>query len=423
MSSNFGLENAMIVPSAPISAFIQLTADCNNACPGCSNKFQDSINSRKSLPNPLSANEWRRVFIELKPYVTRLRITGGEATLHPEFETILSYLSELKTPFSLFTNARWKNPDHLIEVLSTNSEYRGMLVSLHGSTEEEHEAFSNIPGSFYDTVSNIKHVVRKGLRVHTNTVITKKNFQTIGKMMMFASEIGVSMVVIARLIGDAPPELQVTANELRHAITHIEYLRGQRERIKHSGCIPQCFSYSGAYGCTAALTFCTIDPWGNVFPCNHISHYCGNILKQSIIEIWKSPPMNSWRNNISNDCINCEAFGICHGGCHAAGNLIGQVNDPLMTHPIKSSGKFKPISRNITYKRTKKPELCCSIRSEPFGFLLVKEMYSLPVSADAEIILNACNGNFTLQDILERFGQQGLNFVGALAKKGYVKLR
>jgi radical SAM protein with 4Fe4S-binding SPASM domain len=231
------------------------------------------------------------------------------------------------------------------------------------------------------------------------------------------------MVVIARLIGDASPELQVTSEELIQAVDQVEFLRSQKARIKHSGCIPQCFTPSGAYGCTAAITFCTIDPWGNVCPCNHVSYYCGNILKQSINEIWKSSLMTNWRNNISSDCNNCAAFGVCHGGCHAAGNLLGQVNDPLMSGPIKPSGLSEPISRNITYNRNKRPELCCSIRPEPFGFLLVKEMYSLPVTADAEIILSACNGKLTLQEILERFGQAGLNFVGALAKKGYVKLR
>jgi hypothetical protein len=47
----------------------------------------------------------------------------------------------------------------------------------------------------------------------------------------------------------------------------------------------------------------------------------------------------------------------------------------------------------------------------------------VPVTAAAKPVLDACDGTTTLLQLRERFGQESLDFVGSLVKKGLVELR
>jgi radical SAM protein with 4Fe4S-binding SPASM domain len=412
----------MIIPSAPISAFIQLTPQCNNACPGCSNLFFDRNSGRENVPPSLRPDEWKRILLKLKPFVTRLRITGGEPTLYPALEEVLSAIAELQIPFALFTNGRWKEPKRLLAFLKENQFFRGMLVSLHGATPEAHEAFSGIPGSFEETVDSIKLALGAGIGIHTNTVITRQNYDQIEKVYNFARTLGVPEIVIARYVGKAVSDIDHTADQLKHAVRTVEKMIRKGAHVKHNGCIPKCFVQSGAYGCAAAYTFFTIDPWGNIYPCNHAPIRCGNLLEQSVTEIWNSEPMRRWRDLVPAECKSCSAYSSCHGGCHAAAMAYERIADPLMAKPFVKCPTHVPPQEKITLSKTARPLMRCQIRPESFGYLLVRDTQSAPVSWEAKAIMDACDGSVTLEEILERFGQSGLNLVGALVKRDFIEL-
>ena len=53
-------------------------------------------------------------------------------------------------------------------------------------------------------------------------------------------------------------------------------------------------------------------PWCNVRPCNHAPLVCGNLLEQSIEEIWHGEAMNRWRGMIVEQCWLC--LELCTGG-------------------------------------------------------------------------------------------------------------
>jgi hypothetical protein len=64
-----------------------------------------------------------------------------------------------------------------------------------------------------------------------------------------------------------------------------------------------------------------------------------------------------------------------------------------------------------------------AMRPEPFGYVLVRGNRVSPVGHQAKPILDALDGCSTLRQIEERFGQEALDFVGALYQKGIVELR
>ena len=330
------LEPGLLIhpPDHPLFCYVELTSACNNHCLGCGNVFVDDRTSP-----PLSSSEWQAILTKLHPHIHRLKLTGGEPTMHPEFEDIIGIIQKLDTPFALFTNARWHTPARLIALLRDTPQCKGLLISLHGATATSHDAFTNVPGSFYETHTNIGRAVAAGLSVTASTVITKHNWQEIGAIVALSQELGAHHAVFNRYLGPPLPEIEPSQEQLQHAIQTIEYIsqwptNGQQPKVKFGNCIPQCFYPSSSIGCLAGIAYCSIDPWGNVRPCNHAPLICGNLLEQSLEEIWNSEAMEYWRGLIPSQCKHCLELPKCHGGCQALAMLLGMDKDPLIGKPV-----------------------------------------------------------------------------------------
>lgn len=406
--------DSALILSAPILYSLELTPACNNRCLGCSNVFD-----RKAQPLPTT--QWERILTALKPHIHRLKLTGGEPTLHPEFETIVATLHELDISFALFTNARWRDPARLVAFLQTVPQCSGLLISLHGATAASHDAFTGVPGSFVETCANIRRAVAAELNVTTSTVITSYNWHEVENIVRLSQELGANHAVFNRYLGKPLPQVEPGEDQLRQAVKAIDSLRRQGNRVKFGNCIPQCFHPSSSTGCLAGVAYCTIDPWGNVRPCNHAPLICGNLLEQSIEEIWHGEAMSRWRGMIAEQCRHCLELPRCHGGCRAIAMIQGVEKDPLMRSPILEK-ESEPPEELMLYEGAR-PLGCYALRAEDFGYVLVRGNRIVPVTAAAKPVLDACDGTTTLLQLRERFGQESLDFVGSLVKKGLVELR
>jgi len=411
--------------SSPIFAFLELTPLCNNRCPGCGNVFVDRTKEGKSTQRAqasLSAAQWREVLKKLRPHAFSLRLTGGEPTLHPEFAEIIHLVAGMNIPFSLFTNARWSQPAQIIRLLQKTPQCTGLLISLHGPDPAGHDAFTGVPGSFHETIANIRRAVATGLTVTISIIITSLNYNRTPEMLRLIRELGAKYVVFNRFLTihqDVP--LVPTDEQLLTAVQAVDEARSKGAPVRFSVCIPQCFYPSSSNGCLAGVAYCTIDPWGNVRPCNHSLLLCGNILEKSIEEIWYGEAMQRWREMLHSDCRGCLELPRCHGGCKAMALAKGLDHDPLMRGPITEKQPSQPVKRTLFARAHPLPRF--RLRPEPFGYVLVRHSQVIPVTSAAGPILDALDGTLSLQEIKDRFGQEGLNFVGMLYTKGLVELR
>ena len=408
--------------SSPLFAYLELTPACNNRCPGCGNVFIDEQRPGVDTPglSPFSAAQWREVLAQLRPHVFRLRLTGGEPTLHPEFAEIVRAVAETEIPFAVFTNARWFQPEQVIRLLRETPQCKGLLVSLHGSDPASHDAFTGVSGSFTETTANIRRAVAAGLIVTISTIITKLNYDRIAEIIQLSRELGAKHAVFNRYLTLHDTTLAPTDEQLITAIRAVDEARRAGAAVKFSVCIPQCFYPSSSTGCLAGVAYCTVDPWGNVRPCNHAPLLCGNLLEQSIEEIWHGEALQQWREMLHPDCARCLELPRCHGGCRAMALVLGLDHDPLMRGPITEKEPMPP--EELTLYEGACPVTRFRLRPEPFGYVLVRGSRIVPVSAAAKPILDACDGQTTLREIRARFGQAGLDFVGSLYKRGMIEL-
>jgi len=297
---------------------------------------------------------------------------------------------------------------------------RGLLISLHGATPAAHEAFTGIQSSFQRTVANIRRATKAGLPVTISTVIHRRNLDQFQAILSLACDLGADHVVFNRYLGPKDPAIEPTDQQLRQAVLQIEALRQDGARVKFGNCIPQCFVKSSSTGCLSGVAYCTIDPWGNMRPCNHSPLKCGNLLEQSVEEAWGSAEMQRWREMIPAGCHHCAKFAQCHGGCRAMAMERSLEKDPLANAPLTT----RPSPpKQISFYEGLRPVGAYQLREEEFGYVLMRGNRIVPVPHEAKAILEALDGQTTLKDIEADFGAEGLRLTAVLAERGVIELR
>ena len=411
----------MIGLSSPLLYAVELTSVCNNACSGCNSVFDRGVSPA------FSHKEWPEILARISPYAQRIKLTGGEPTLHPDFSDVVRSVDKSGILFTLFSNARWRDPSRLIGLLKAADHFGGALVSLHGPDAITHETFTQLPGSFEETCQNIQRATDAGLRVHISTVLTRYNYDRVQDVVELARSLGAQRVVFNRYIGPTSSDLLLPdAFQLHQAVLRIESLRRSASQspqftIRYGNCIPQCFAPSSSTGCWAGIAFCAIDPWGNVRPCTHSPTIAGSILQEPIETVWSSEIMRHWRLRLSSQCKACPILEICHGGCKAVGEIRDVDKDPLMSHLAPQERPHPPPE--LEMHADCRPKLVCRYRPEPFGYALFDGNVIVPVTASAKAILDRLDGQLTLQQIKNDFGQEILDFIGSLYVRGLVELQ
>lgn len=402
-----------MILSAPVNYTLELYPWCNNYCQGCGNISYN-------LQEPLSFANWNRIIAEISTYATHLRISGGEPTLHPDFNAILETLSFLDTPFVLFTNGRWRNPDNLINELIKIPNFRGMLISIHSHVPEIHDSFTGIAGSFSETIRNVRKAIDRGLPIAANSILLSPNIDYVEELISLCETIGVCQTTFSRYVAVRNYDLNPTPENLKLAIEKIEKKREEGSTIEYSVCIPQCFKLNSSVGCLSGIAYCVIDPWGNVRPCTHVSINCGNILEQPIEKIWRSPTMNNWRSLIPTQCSYCSEISKCRGGCRAIAYLDNLPYDPLKTQPFLENPAY--TEETVVLHEDMVPTNDFIVREESFGYALIRENFVVPVSFDAKFFFEAINGEMTLREINERYGIRMITFIGNLYREGILRM-
>lgn len=404
----------MFVLSWPAIYSLELTPVCQNRCPGCSNVYRDV-----RRPAPTDAATWERWLAEFGPEAVQIRLTGGEPTLHPEFARILAAATSYDAWVSVFTNGRWHNPERFVAGLRGWPRFSGLLISLHGARPESHEAFSGVPGSFAETLSNIRLAVAEGIPVALSTVITRQSWNELADMAALARTLGVQHVAFNRYLGRPDRRLEPTLGQFRAATQIIDSMIAAGEPVKYGIGMPQCFQINNSEGCLAGVAYVAVDPWGRVHPCAHSPSMIGSLRERSLFDLWHSPAMDAWRALMPTECTGCAAYSTCHGGCRAVPELRADRRDPLRRQPMVA---FDPPLPRHALPADGRPRAQVRLRPESFGYAALGRGQVLPVHTGARPVIEACDGNLTLDELTARYGSGGLELVGELWEAGMVDL-
>ncbi len=248
---------------------IELTNRCNLRCQHC---FAERHAATGELPLEII----EKVLREGKSCgIDHLALTGGEPTLHRQFDEILRRVCAEGYTFSFVSNGL--NFPQIYSLLMLYRQwFTGVTFSLDGAREETHDRLRGT-GSYRRVLRAASICVVKDLPFMLNMVLTAQNRQEVSEMVQLAGQLGSQGVRFGFLMPTpetAQSLLDLSPHERREVETEI--WRVQKSAAVPVGMAPGYFSVSPFFPC-APLTLqeYNLDYRGNLTLCCQLSGYAG----------------------------------------------------------------------------------------------------------------------------------------------------
>jgi len=284
----------MKILEAPMYINWNYTYKCNFSCNHCYSRLMINI---KELPT----KKYLKIAEEIvSSQVFQVNLGGGEPLLRNDCFKIIKYLTQKGVKVNLTTNG-WLINEETIQKLK-GSGLHTLLVSLDHIVPKEHNKFRNKKGSHKKVLECIELAKKNDMRVFFSTVITLKNFDVIEDIVKFAEEKNIDGIDFKRF----RPQGKGLLNKDKYTIPknrEKDLLKKMLKIIKHPKLkIFFLFSENGISGidegCPCGRISIGLLPNGDLTPCVYNQVIVGNILKDSLKNIWQgSPFLKRFREN------------------------------------------------------------------------------------------------------------------------------
>ncbi|WP_040786005.1 radical SAM protein [Nocardia pneumoniae] len=318
----------------PLAVEVELTKVCNWHCGFCYNvwKVPDSYGDRGRSE---SGTEGAHMELDVARSVIeqsaagnclRMRFSGGEPTLHPEYRQIIGMAADSGMDVELFTNG----------VRLTDSEARRLadlglrvvLLSVHG-LDETHTQMARNPAAAAQAWRGMRAAVDAGLTTVAETLVCEDNLAEMPELTRRLVEVGVHDVSFMPYVpfGPLDPRHPVLLRRLAEVIDECTAeLEALRIKVP---CAPRhCLEPSPApisepvreefdRHCAAGLLWASVSYDGMLRHCPHSAVYAGAV-GSGIGELWRTRMVPTVRKALApaGACGACGQFSACGGGCH-----------------------------------------------------------------------------------------------------------
>jgi len=166
----------------PTRVYIDLTHKCNYNCVFC-----NSINNKTK---EISLNEWEKIILKIKKELGNcfLYFSGGEPLLYKDFFSLLKFTKENGFYVGMVTNGFFINKVNAYKLI--NSGIDSITISLESLKEKIQLDLTkkrNTIAKVKEAINNLKKEIKNQKKpfININTVITKKNYSELIKIIEF----------------------------------------------------------------------------------------------------------------------------------------------------------------------------------------------------------------------------------------------
>ncbi len=300
------------------SVTIELTYRCNERCAHCY-----VADTEKDAGTEMTTEEVFALLDRLKAMdVLNVTFTGGEVALRKDLTDILRYADKSGFAVSVFTNGIGLSDETLDEIALLHP--RSVSFSLYSGIPEEHEAITKVPGSFEKTLYAMMRLKCAGVMVNVKTPVMRTALEGFEKLHRLCGQLGfshqVSYLICSTNKGCVSPTLlrvgDVEAYKRLMKIASDGVFTGPSPRDPEE---PVC----GAGSCCLS-----VDPYGNVFPCNGYAVKLGNIRETDIQTIWNSDRVKRFADfkfsSLNRECRECAYSDDC---LYCPGAMLAETGD------------------------------------------------------------------------------------------------
>ncbi len=174
--------------------WVRLTRRCNNRCLFC----------HDALSHDGTVVPTERVYPDIRSGrdrgATRLVLSGGEPTIHPQFIEAIAYGREAGYRWvQAISNGRMFAYDRFT-ARAVEAGLDEATLSVHGHTAELHDALVGAPGAFAQTLRGLRSLQRAGRVVSVDIVACKPNVRHLAAMLRFFLGLGVTEFDLLHLV-------------------------------------------------------------------------------------------------------------------------------------------------------------------------------------------------------------------------------
>lgn len=324
---------------------IELTSKCNERCIHCYIPHEDKLYN-------IDDNLYFQTIKQLKDIgIISISLSGGEPMLHPNFLEFLKYAQDSDFYVKVFTNLTLLN-EEIIKLMQNNRT--SVYVSLYSMNEVNHDAITQMKGSFNKTKSNILKLIENNIPVYINCPIMDYNKNDYNEVYKWAKDLNLEV----RVDYDIMARCDYTTDNLKHRLkveemgeivhTILDNDENSKKQIASSSEFPSKSDADINFNserrlCGACITCCCIDAKGNVYPCTGWNYNCGNLNETSLKDIWEKSPQMLYIRSLNRkdfkECIDCKDIDYCFM-CMAK-----NANESKTGNPLEINNHFCDVAR------------------------------------------------------------------------------
>lgn len=348
---------------APFLVIWETTRSCGLACRHCR---AEAVLGRD--PEELSTEEGKELLGQVAAMGTPIAVlSGGDPLNRPDLEELVRHGKSAGLRVGTIPAATSNLTSPRVRALA-EAGLDQIAFSLDGPTEETHDAFRQIPGSFAKTLAGAAFAREAGIPLQINTCLASWNRSYLEDMVTLVTSLGVAFwevfflvpmgrgralecltaeqfeEVFARLhrLNDEVPFV-VKITEAQHYRRHVilketdGHPGGATERIKHILARPR--GIGGGMGLSPQAVnsgkgFAFVDHRGAICPSGFLPISAGNIRRDRIAGVYRNSPLfRDLRDTsrLKGKCGACEFAALCGGSRARAYAMTG---DYLETDPF-----------------------------------------------------------------------------------------
>ncbi len=307
-----------------LSVHWELTYRCNEQCTHC---YLDVLKPNAKVAGELTTEQVKSVMDQLAA-MNALNITfsGGEALVRRDFFDIAEYARRKRFAIRIFTNGILITPKLADRIAALQPLV--VEISLYGADAETHDSITQRRASWALTTRAFRLLHERGVHTQMKTPLMHENIHELHALEELAASLGAAFrsdpALTAKDNGDLSP--------LTHRLTHDDLVWLYRQEYTEAMNPPAPIG-DAHRSCAIGLHALVLDPYGNVFPCVQTRISAGNVLEQTVKEIWNAQlfqQVGMLTFDMLPICRTCELNSICHR-CHA--NALVETGDMYAPAP------------------------------------------------------------------------------------------
>jgi pyrroloquinoline quinone biosynthesis protein E len=322
----------ILLPWSHESLLYEVTPRCNLRCLHCYNVWKDDVDySEDELPTGRALELIDKAIRDSG--CRQFTFTGGEPTLRDDLETLVSAAAARTQHVTLITNGTLLPEDRVKSLIDAGVSL--FELPLNGGNRETHNKMAGGIDCFDKVTRAAADIRYHGAELAFVFVGTSRNIEEWKSALELGIALGARGFLYNRYNAGGechghPEHLMPSVEQVREGLRIAEeYSTNFGVGIGASIAIPPClidpaeFPHVGFGFCAAGTdrAYYTIDPVGNVRPCNHTPTVIGNLFDTSLKSMVNSKELKNFRAARPGFCSGCAIEEDCLGGCKAAAEV------------------------------------------------------------------------------------------------------